>query len=114
MAKVTSLHDALRFSRPGSKAVPIDDIIFFKKEQLKIGMSLKYYGRHRPGTTWEVVGIWYFPLVRGQYRRHKVDTVVTLQDQIDVVCKETGQHMELTFQYLSYSAIWRLQPTGSL
>lgn len=86
----------------------IIDPVFFSKDQLKVGSILKYYGRHAPGTTWEVTKIWYFTKVKGQYRSHRNQTVTKLDDAIEVVCQDDGTIMELTFQYLSYSAIWRL------
>lgn len=85
----------------------VDDPIFFRKEQLKLNTALVYYGRHKPDSKWFVSRIWTFHLINGQYRSHRVSTPRTLSDAVEVTC-EDGTIMELTFQYLSYSAIWRL------
>jgi hypothetical protein len=123
---VVGLHDALRTI----KAAKAEDLVFFTKDQLKVGSILKYYGRHEPNTTWEVKAIWHFIYVKpslnhpgrahfsskkidsnprnGYYRRHKVASVNSLADQVEIICKEIKQKHMLEFGYISYSAIWRL------
>ncbi len=104
-----------------SNIVPINqqqeagDPVFFKKNQITIGTELVYYGRHAPGTKWKVARILHFynetPNKRnhweGRLRLRRVEHPETLNDALVLHC-ENGARMELTFQYVSYSAIWRL------
>ncbi len=91
------------------------DPVFFKKNQITIGTELVYYGRHAPGTKWKVARILHFynevPSRKnhweGRLRFRRVEQPQTLNDALVLHC-ENGARMELTFQYVSYSAIWRL------
>ena len=110
------LHDALRSIKQAKDTAPIQiqqiplaDNIFFTKDQLKVGSILKYYGRHAPNTTWEVTSIRFYIMHKGQLRSHKVKSPQTLADQVEIKCRNDGTCMECSFQYLSYSAIWRLE-----
>lgn len=103
------LYDTLRLIKASPKPGPNNDSVFFTKDQLKVGSILRYYGRHAPNTVWEVTSIRYCVIHNSELRSHKVTIPQTLQDQVKVKCRNDGTCMELSFQYLSYSAIWRLE-----
>lgn len=89
---------------------PIVDKVFFRKEQISVGTVLVCRGRRtNPNTTWEVRRIFTFRLVRGQYKSKKVNTVECLLDAVELYCPQKKKYMELSFQYLSYSAIWQIR-----
>lgn len=92
--------------------VPTEDSVFFTKDQIKVGSELLYVGRHDPGVIWRVTAIYSFSTVNGQLRSRKVQTVQKLADEVQLVCvgRTKGRFLELSFQYLSYSAIWRIKP----
>lgn len=93
-----------------------NDKIFFKKSDIKVGTELIRCGRlDEIPTKWTVKRILHFyneiPNKRnfwqGRLRHRRVETPETLLDAVVLTCAN-GAQMELTFQYLSYSAIWRL------
>jgi len=89
--------------------VILDDI-FFHKSQVKYGKTLLYYGRWQPMSRWDVIKIESHFLGKevGDVTTKKVNEVRYLSDIITVQNIETGQKRQLSFAYLSYSAIWRL------
>lgn len=89
------------------KPAPMLDDIFFHKTQIKIGTRLRYMGRLAPNTTWVVTSIRTRDSKTGRLRPS--DSVQKLSD--DVYLRREDNRRDLrqgTFQYLSYSAIWRL------
>lgn len=103
-------------TREPVQKIEIADPVFFKKDQIREGVCLINYGRRNPqGTKWIVKRVLHFyqeePNSRnrwqGRLRHRKVSCPETLMDAVVLHC-ENGAKMELTFQYLSYSAIWRL------
>ena len=96
--------------------IPIEDKVFFRKEKIKPGVELIRYGRRQPyPTKWEVKRLLHYYIEAPSHRNywketwryHKLDTPKTL-DTVAVLKSEHGATMELTINYLSYSAIWRL------
>ena len=85
------------------------DPIFFHKSQLAVGARFRHMGRLRPGTTWVLQRIWTMRKERyGDVRMHTT-SVQTLRDRLELRCEEDGNVRTPSFQYLSYSAIWRLE-----
>lgn len=93
------------------KAAPQADNVFFTKEQIEVGTELVYLGRHDPGVVWKVKEIRTFKITNGQLRSHKTNKVEKLDDEVQMVCvgQTKGRYLELTFSYLSYSAIWQIK-----
>ena len=98
---------------PTPKPAPIDDSIFFHKGQIKVGMILLYMGRLDPQSRWRVTSIKsHFKTSatsKSPYRLREVDSVRHLSDDIHMEHTRTGATRSCTFQYLSYSAIWRIE-----
>lgn len=85
------------------------DPIFFHKSQLAVGAKFRHMGRRRPGTTWTLQRIWTIKNEKyGRVRMH-VASVQKLNDILELRCEEDGEVKTAVFQYLSYSAIWRLE-----
>lgn len=79
------------------------DPIFFSKHQLRHGTLLRYYGRRNPGQ------LWYIDRVVGKKRGDALIFPETLSDLVQVKNATTFETKWLTFGYLSYSAIWRIE-----
>lgn len=94
-----------------SPIVAANDEIFFHKDQVTIGIVLTYYGRLAPGSKWRVNSIhtYAFDRKRKRYTRKPVGSVEHLSDDIQLVHDATGESHQVSFQYASYSAIWRLR-----
>lgn len=91
------------------------DPVFFTKSQVRIGTKLINVGRRNNliPMEWEVTRIYTYSIVRGQYRSRRVETVNKLSDAIELVPVNAPKgyqrkFLELSFDYLSYSAIWRI------
>jgi hypothetical protein len=89
------------------------DPVFFRKEDIKIGVRLVNYGRRDPGSVWVVRSIRTFKLLpSGKYRVSHIDEVTHLSDIVTVnripPDDDFISEREPTFGSLSYSAIWRL------
>jgi hypothetical protein len=87
------------------------DPVFFHKSQVRIGTHLECKGRRTPnGKVWIVKSIRTFSIIRGQYRSRKVNEVQKLSDAIELISTDgkRREYLELSFDYLSYSAIWRI------
>lgn len=92
--------------RPAAEA----DSIFFSKADLRVGASLRYYGRNATrGRLYFVERIRTIERINGLLTVSSVQTPVHLVDLITLREATTGRIRELTFGYLSYSAIWRLE-----
>ena len=78
------------------------DPIFFEKRQLRVGMTLVYYGRTNPNSRWIIDAIY-----TGVTHRHTIFPE-TLKDLVQLTERGTGRRRLMKFGYLSYSAIWRL------
>ena len=81
------------------------DPVFFRKHDLRVGTSLRYYGRTDPGGLWFVTGIW-TPDRRGPRQETFPQT---LDDLVRLKNHESGEVRFMRFSYLEYSAIWRLE-----
>jgi hypothetical protein len=99
---------------PEIKPEPEDDPVFFHKGQIVVGSKLEHRGRLGK-TLWHVVRIETRQQLKDELGRNKplwstkiVSEVHRLND--DVVLKLDGHYFQktMTFQYLSYSAIWML------
>jgi hypothetical protein len=90
--------------------VVLDDI-FFHKSQLHYGTRLIYYGRWEPLSIWEVIDIRSHFLGKevGDVKVKKVNEIRYLSDSLTVRNIKTSETRQVSFSYLSYSAIWRLQ-----
>ena len=84
-----------------------DDPVFFHKRQLRVGTALRYYGRTGPGQLWFVTGI--YSTNKGQHVPRKETFPQTILDLIRLRNHETGEVRFMSFQYLEYSAIWRIE-----
>jgi hypothetical protein len=96
---------------PRQVATDVLDPIFFHKSVVKVGTRFTYHGRLFPGTTWIVYRIWHIALSNGERVRTNPAWVVALKDRIEMRCEETGEIRSLSFDYISYSAIWRVRDT---
>lgn len=96
-------------SKP-KKPAPIYDPIFFRKDDVQVGVELLYMGRLAPRTKWMVTEI-KTDLGRGHGMK-QVEKVRTLGDYI-TVRSSSGEVRRMTFAYASYSAIWQM-PRGTL
>lgn len=85
---------------------PPDDDVFFHKHQLRVGTALRYYGRTGPGTLWFVTGV--YTSDRGRHVPRQETFPQTLEDLIRLRNHETGEVRFMSFTYLSYSSIWRI------
>lgn len=101
---------------PIKKSMGVEDNIFFHKYQVQIGTKLINIGRRNElPMEWEVTKIWTFNIVKGQYRSSRTDHVQKLSDAIELkpINPPRGwkrKYAEMSFQYLSYSSIWRIAP----
>jgi len=84
------------------------DPIFFHKSNIRLGTRFRNYGRLTSGTTWVVQAIWTLSHSSFGVSRHMITNVRTLKDRLEMHCEETGEIKTLAFDYMSYSAIWRL------
>ena len=77
-----------------------------KKDQLKIGSILHYYGKDEPNTRWEVWRIWY-TLGERKYAHNKIYTV---NDKVVLWCQKLDRPFKtISFRHISKSPLWRLQ-----
>lgn len=81
---------------------PVDPI-FFRKVDIFVGQKLLYMGRSAPNTVWKVKSI---QTDAGKKGYKYVDVVHKLADY--VVLSNGVEVKQMTFGYMSYSAIWRL------
>lgn len=93
--------------RPDNVVSLSNDPVFFSKHQLRVGTMLRYFGRRNPGSLWfvtriKLTGRSYIPTWAASFPR-------TFGDLIELTCHATGERRHLTFAYLSYSAIWRIE-----
>lgn len=79
------------------------DPIFFRKVDIFPGQKLRYMGRSAPNTVWTVKSI---QTDAGKKGYKYVDVVNKLADY--VVLSNGVEVKQMTFGYMSYSAIWRL------
>lgn len=93
------------------KPAPILDDVFFHKSQVRIGTAFVYMGRMDPLSVWTVVDVHTFARSKNGWKRRRAEEVAKLKDEV-VLHREGGQHksLQLSFQYMSYSAIWRMRP----
>jgi len=82
------------------------DNVFIHRSQIELGTKLLNFGRLDHDSIWEVQTI--FSVFENSGRRKYLDNIDKLNDQ--VVLKRIGSNetRQMTFVYLSYSAIWRL------
>lgn len=89
-----------------------EDDIFFTKEQIVRGIELQHCGRLDPGSIWVVTNIrsQFAGKVPGNYSWREVPAIRHLSDEITLrrVGGRNGEIRTATFQYMSYSAIWRI------
>jgi hypothetical protein len=84
------------------------DGVFFNKDEVKTGTRFIHYGRRDRPTHWVVNGIWTIT-GRGSDRvKARIYTVRTLSDRLEIRCEETGEFRTMSFEYLVYSALWRV------
>ena len=87
----------------------LPDNVFFTKEQLTVGSQLQYFGRTNPGAIFTVTYIRSWRRSgKGNYYATREEVVQRLDDIITVVASPGKDMRKFSFQYLSYSAIWRL------
>jgi hypothetical protein len=88
-----------------------EDAVFFHKSQIKVGVRLMNFGRKAHGEIWEVVEIKTYRMAAtgsGRMLSRKVDVVGKFTDDIIVRRIAANETRQLSFQTLSYSAIWRI------
>lgn len=81
---------------------PVDPI-FFRKVDIFLGQKLLYKGRSAPDTVWTVKSI---ETNAGKEGYKHVDVVQKLADYVTL--SDGWETKQMTFGYMSYSAIWRL------
>lgn len=96
-----------QISKP-KKPEAIYDPIFFRKDDVQVGIELLYMGRLAPRTKWTVIEI-KTDLGRGHGMKI-VQAVRTLGDYL-TLRSASGEIRRMTFLYASYSAIWQLPRT---
>jgi translation elongation factor P/translation initiation factor 5A len=85
------------------------DDVFMHASQVKIGARIRYHGRTDHGSVWQVTEIRTLEPGRG-YNVKSVHSVQRLKDEVILirVGKLTKEKRQITFSYMSYSAIWRM------
>ena len=83
------------------------DPVFFHKHQLRVGTALRYYGRTAAGSLWFVTGI--FTTNQGRHVPRQETFPQTLTDLIRIKNHDTQQVRFMSFQYLSYSSLYRIE-----
>lgn len=85
------------------------DDVFFNKAEVRTGTRILHYGRRTHPTTWIVDAIWTITGSGHDRVRSSIYTVRTLDDRIELRCEETGEWRTMSFTYLVYSSLWRLE-----
>lgn len=86
------------------------DSIFFSKADFHVGRSLRFYGRGAErGKLYFIQSIRTIEHSGGVLTSVRVSTPARLADRVTLREAITGQTRILSFAYLSYSAIWRLE-----
>ena len=81
------------------------DDVFIHKSQINIGTEFVNYGRLEHGTVWRVTEI---KTYSAGGRTTKVDNVQKTSDNVVLLKRGSNETRQMSFIYLSYSAIWRL------
>lgn len=82
-----------------------EDNIFLHRSQINIGLELIYFGRLDHGSIWRVIEIkTYSPGGRAT----KVAHINSLGDTVVMLRRGSNETRQISFSYLSYSAIWRV------
>lgn len=84
--------------------------VFFKKEQVRLGTRFVYFGRLEHGLIWRVDSIYTWEKAQNSDRMvsRRVPYCQRLQDDVRLICESTGERKKVGFNYLCYSAVWRL------
>lgn len=80
------------------------DNIFLHRSQVYVGLRLLYFGRLNHGEIWTIKQIKHYE------KNHKVSYiqhVETMKDEI-ILVNERNEIHQMTFGYMSYSALWRI------
>jgi hypothetical protein len=88
-----------------------EDAVFFHKRQIRLGVRLLNFGRISHGEIWEVVEIKTYRMSSngsGRVLSRKTDVVSKFTDDVIVRRVDGNETRQLSFQTLSYSAIWRV------
>lgn len=97
--------------RPAKKPDAMNDLVFFSKSQIHLGSYLVCMGRLDPRSVWIVASITHYTNL-GSRKKTTVatneDRVTGMRDQIILRRAGSNETRSGTFQYFSYSAIWRL------
>lgn len=89
-----------------------DDDVLFHRRQIKRGVRLIYSGRTNHGDVYVVDEIRSHRVNRrGTSVEYGVDTPVHLSDWVVLKRLGSNQWRTVQFQYLSYSAVWRIAPS---
>ena len=83
-----------------------EDPVFFRKHQLRVGTALRFCGRTHTGELWFVTGI--YTTDRGRHVPRAETFPQTLVDLVRLKNHQTQQVRFINFQYLSYSAVWKI------
>jgi|KBSSwiStaDraftv2_1062776.scaffolds.fasta_scaffold00263_47 hypothetical protein len=83
-----------------------NDDVFLHMNQVRVGLELLYWGRLDHGSVWQVVEI---KTYTKNGRAIKVNNVQTPRDNIVLLRMGTNETHQISFTYMSYSAIWRLR-----
>jgi hypothetical protein len=94
-----------------TEVVQPEDHVFFRMVDIYLDQHLVFMGRTEPGTLWKVVQISSFNRRKGRYEN--VPVVRRMGDFVNLRCIDGLGWRALTFSYLSYSALWRLEHTKS-
>jgi hypothetical protein len=90
------------------------DPIYFTKASVKLGTTIKYYGRINTGTVWIVDQIWTFRSEKYGRVRSWVTEIRKLDDIVQLRNEKTGEVRSLRFEYLSSSARYRIETEDRL
>jgi hypothetical protein len=82
------------------------DDVFLHMNQVIVGLELIYWGRLDHGSVWQIVEIKSYSK---SGRTSLVRSVQTYKDDIVMLRLGSNETHQVSFQYLSYSAIWRLR-----
>jgi hypothetical protein len=108
MGTVHNLRNRREKLLPG---LTLERMVFFGKADAMVGTVFVYHGRRNSGATYRVEAITSWTTKRDGVRKPQwqdMRRVAKLGDRLTLRNTKTGERREVSFQYLSYSAIWWL------
>jgi hypothetical protein len=105
MGKVVMLHKQQK--EPKLSGWQGQDDVFLHRSQIYVGAELMYYGRTDHGSIWRVTGI--RTTSKHVMGTQPVQVVQRMKDDVELTrIGNLADVKQVTFGYMSYSAIWRM------